>query len=106
VQKALPLMKDGGSIILTVSSAALKGMDAFSVYAASKAAIRSFARGWTTDLKARKILLTPSARVSCQQKVITPPRYEPSFSSRNRCPAASRWGVSARRMKSPKPWFS
>ena len=45
VQKALPLMKDGGSIILTASSAASKGMDAFSVYAASKAAIRSFARG-------------------------------------------------------------
>jgi NAD(P)-dependent dehydrogenase (short-subunit alcohol dehydrogenase family) len=55
VQKALPLMKDGGSIILTSSSAASKGTDAFSVYAASKAAIRSFARGWTTDLKARKI---------------------------------------------------
>ena len=55
VQKALPLMKDGGSIILTASSAASKGMDAFSVYAASKAAIRSFARGWTTDLKARNI---------------------------------------------------
>src|ERR1700689_4863559 len=55
VQKALPLMKDGGSIILTASSAASKGTDAFSVYAASKAAIRSFARGWTTDLKARKI---------------------------------------------------
>jgi NAD(P)-dependent dehydrogenase (short-subunit alcohol dehydrogenase family) len=55
VQKALPLMKDGGSIILTASSAASKGTEAFSVYAASKAAIRSFARGWTTDLKARKI---------------------------------------------------
>jgi NAD(P)-dependent dehydrogenase (short-subunit alcohol dehydrogenase family) len=55
VQKALTLMKDGGSIILTASSAASKGMDAFSVYAASKAAIRSFARDWTTDLKARKI---------------------------------------------------
>src|ERR1700730_14404662 len=55
VQKALPLMKDGGSIILTSSSAASKGTEAFSVYAASKAAIRSFARGWTTDLKARKI---------------------------------------------------
>ena len=48
-------MKDGGSIILMASSAASKGMDAFSVYAASKAAIRSFARGWTTDLKERKI---------------------------------------------------
>jgi NAD(P)-dependent dehydrogenase (short-subunit alcohol dehydrogenase family) len=55
VQKALPLMKDGGSIILTASSAASKGTEAFSVYAASKAAIRSFARGWTTDLKERKI---------------------------------------------------
>jgi NAD(P)-dependent dehydrogenase (short-subunit alcohol dehydrogenase family) len=55
VQKALPLMKDGGSIILTSSSAASKGTEAFSVYAASKAAIRSFARGWTADLKARKI---------------------------------------------------
>jgi NAD(P)-dependent dehydrogenase (short-subunit alcohol dehydrogenase family) len=55
VQKALPLMKEGGSIILTSSSAASKGTDAFSVYAASKAAIRSFARGWTADLKARKI---------------------------------------------------
>ena len=54
-QKALPLMKDGGSIILTASSAASNGTEAFSVYAASKAAIRSFARGWTTDLKARKI---------------------------------------------------
>jgi NAD(P)-dependent dehydrogenase (short-subunit alcohol dehydrogenase family) len=48
-------MKDGGSIILTASSAASNGTEAFSVYAASKAAIRSFARGWTTDLKARKI---------------------------------------------------
>ena len=55
VQKALPLIKDGGSVILTSSSAASQGTDAFSVYAASKAALRSFARGWTTDLKARKI---------------------------------------------------
>jgi len=55
VQKALPLIRDGGSIILTASSAASNGTEAFSVYAASKAAIRSFARGWTTDLKARKI---------------------------------------------------
>src|SRR6202046_3068431 len=48
VQKALPLMKDGASIILPASSAASKGTEAFGVYAASKAAIRSFARGWTT----------------------------------------------------------
>lgn len=55
VQKALPVLKDGASIILTGSSAALQGMPAFSVYAATKAAIRSFARGWSTDLKDRKI---------------------------------------------------
>jgi len=55
VQTALPLMKQGGSIILNASSAASKGMPAFSIYAATKAAVRSFARGWTTDLKERKI---------------------------------------------------
>ena len=55
VQKALPLLKDGGSIILNASIVSIKGMDAFSVYSASKAAVRSFARTWTSDLKARKI---------------------------------------------------
>ena len=55
VQKALPLMPDGSSIVINGSMAASKGMPAFSVYAASKAALRSFARGWTTDLKARRI---------------------------------------------------
>src|ERR1700694_1207440 len=53
VQKALPLLNDGGSIILTGSVASVKGTAAFSVYAASKAAIRSFVRTWTTDLKER-----------------------------------------------------
>ncbi len=55
VQKALPLIPDGGSIILNASIVTIKGMAAFSVYSASKAAVRSFARGWTTDLKDRKI---------------------------------------------------
>ena len=55
VQKLLPFIPDGGSIILNSSIAASKGMEAISVYSASKAAIRSFARTWTTDLKARKI---------------------------------------------------
>lgn len=55
VQTALPLLKEGSSIILAGSSAAAQGMPAFSVYAATKAAIRSFARGWSTDLKDRKI---------------------------------------------------
>jgi NAD(P)-dependent dehydrogenase (short-subunit alcohol dehydrogenase family) len=51
VQKALPLMGEGGSIILTGSTAASTGTPAFSVYGASKAAIRSFARSWILDLK-------------------------------------------------------
>jgi NAD(P)-dependent dehydrogenase (short-subunit alcohol dehydrogenase family) len=55
VQKALPLMPDGASIILNASIVASKGLESFSVYSATKAAVRSFARTWTTDLKARKI---------------------------------------------------
>jgi NAD(P)-dependent dehydrogenase (short-subunit alcohol dehydrogenase family) len=55
VQKALPLFRDGGSIILNASIVSIKGMPAFSVYSATKAAVRSFARSWTVDLKDRKI---------------------------------------------------
>jgi NAD(P)-dependent dehydrogenase (short-subunit alcohol dehydrogenase family) len=55
VQKAMPLFKDGGSIILNSSIAASKGVEGFSVYSASKAAVRSFARTWTVDLRQRKI---------------------------------------------------
>jgi NAD(P)-dependent dehydrogenase (short-subunit alcohol dehydrogenase family) len=55
VQKALPLLPDGASIILNASIVASKGLPANSVYSATKAAIRSFARTWTTDLKARRI---------------------------------------------------
>lgn len=55
VQKALPLLNDGSSIILNASVAAQKGMEAFGVYCATKAAVRSFARSFTSDLKARKI---------------------------------------------------
>ena len=55
VQKALRLMPDGASIVLNASIASIKGLPAFSVYSASKAAVRSFARGWAVDLKARRI---------------------------------------------------
>jgi NAD(P)-dependent dehydrogenase (short-subunit alcohol dehydrogenase family) len=55
VQKALPLFTDGGSIILNASIVASKGLEALSVYSASKAAVRSFARCWTMDLRRRKI---------------------------------------------------
>jgi NAD(P)-dependent dehydrogenase (short-subunit alcohol dehydrogenase family) len=55
VQKALPLMPDGASIILNASIVGSKGLPANSVYSATKAAVRSFARTWTTDLKSRRI---------------------------------------------------
>ena len=55
VQKALPLLNDGGSIILNGSVASIKGTPAFGVYGATKAALRSFVRTWTSDLKGRHI---------------------------------------------------
>jgi NAD(P)-dependent dehydrogenase (short-subunit alcohol dehydrogenase family) len=64
VQKALPLLRDGASVILTGSTTAVTGTPAFSVYAASKAAIRSFARNWALDLASRRIrvnVLVPGA---------------------------------------------
>lgn len=55
VQKALPLMKNGGAVVLNASIVATKGFENMSVYSATKAAVRSFARTWTTDLKGRGI---------------------------------------------------
>jgi NAD(P)-dependent dehydrogenase (short-subunit alcohol dehydrogenase family) len=55
IQKALPLLPDGAAIILNASIVASKGLSANSVYSATKAAVRSFARTWTTDLKDRRI---------------------------------------------------
>ena len=55
VQKALPLFRDGGSIIMNGSIVSIKGFPGMGVYNASKAAVRSFARTWTNDLKDRKI---------------------------------------------------
>jgi NAD(P)-dependent dehydrogenase (short-subunit alcohol dehydrogenase family) len=55
VQKALPLLRSGSSVILNGSIASLKGIPSFSVYDATKAAVRSFARGWIVDLKGRGI---------------------------------------------------
>jgi NAD(P)-dependent dehydrogenase (short-subunit alcohol dehydrogenase family) len=67
VQKALPLLVDGASVILTGSTASTVAMPAFSVYGASKAALRSFARHWTLDLKERRIrvnVLSPGPTVT------------------------------------------
>jgi len=55
VQKALPLLQDGGSIILTASTGSIKAVPGLSVYHATKAAVRSFVHSWTLDLQARKI---------------------------------------------------
>jgi NAD(P)-dependent dehydrogenase (short-subunit alcohol dehydrogenase family) len=55
VQKALPLMREGGSIVLNASIVSIKGFPSFSIYSATKAAVRSFARTWTADLKDRGI---------------------------------------------------
>jgi NAD(P)-dependent dehydrogenase (short-subunit alcohol dehydrogenase family) len=55
VQGALPLMRDGGSVILTGSIVATRGAEAFSIYAASKAAVRSLARSWAVELKDRGV---------------------------------------------------
>jgi NAD(P)-dependent dehydrogenase (short-subunit alcohol dehydrogenase family) len=55
VQSALSLLQDAGTIVLNASTSASQGMGNFSVYAASKAAVRNLARGWATDLKDRKI---------------------------------------------------
>ena len=67
VQKASPLLNDGGSIILTGSVASVKGTPAFWVYGATKAAIRNFVRAWTLELKDRRIrsnVLSPGPTVT------------------------------------------
>jgi NAD(P)-dependent dehydrogenase (short-subunit alcohol dehydrogenase family) len=75
VQKALSLFNDGASIIMTGSNASAKGFHGFGVYAASKLALRSFARTWVNELKDRKIrvnLLVPGAVTSpMQEEVLT-----------------------------------
>jgi NAD(P)-dependent dehydrogenase (short-subunit alcohol dehydrogenase family) len=68
VQKALPMMGDGGAIVINGSMVSIKGMPAFSVYAATKAALRSFARTWSMDLKGRGIRIN----VVSPGTVITP----------------------------------
>ena len=76
VQKALPLFSDGGSIFMTGSVASIKGFPGYSVYAASKAALHAFARGWLNELKDRHIrvnVLHPGPIATpMQDQVLTP----------------------------------
>lgn len=85
VQKALPLLRNGASIILNSSIAGYKGMEAMSVYSATKAAVRSFARSWTNDLKARKSASIPSAPARSK------PPSSAKWASPSRNPTASSW---------------
>jgi NAD(P)-dependent dehydrogenase (short-subunit alcohol dehydrogenase family) len=84
VQKALPLFNDGGSIFMTGSNAAAKGFPGFGVYAASKLALRSFARTWLNELKERKIrvnLLVPGAIATTMQESVLTPEAKQYFES-------------------------
>ena len=106
VQKALPLLPDGASIILNASIVATKGFENFSVYSATKAAVRSFARTWTVDLKARKIRVNalspgPSPRPRSR---LSPAAAKGSVNGRPACLRACRSDESVRRRRSPRPW--
>jgi NAD(P)-dependent dehydrogenase (short-subunit alcohol dehydrogenase family) len=72
VQKALPLMPDGGAIVLTGSIASSKGFPRFGVYNASKAAVRSFARTWANDLKEREIRVNVVSPGTIETDVFAP----------------------------------
>jgi NAD(P)-dependent dehydrogenase (short-subunit alcohol dehydrogenase family) len=72
VQKALPIFRDGGSIILNASIGASKGGEELSVYHATKAAIRSFARSWTLDLRQRKIRVNAVSPGSIDTPIFKP----------------------------------
>lgn len=82
VQKALPLMREGGSIILNASIAGSKGIPEFSVYGATKAAVRSFARSWALDLKNHNIRVN-----AVSPGPINTPAHELSTGSREKADA-------------------
>ena len=79
VQKALPLMKEGGSVILTGSTAGRKGTASFSVYSASKAAVRSLARSWVLELAFRRIrvnVVSPGPIATPGLAALVPPGHK------------------------------
>jgi NAD(P)-dependent dehydrogenase (short-subunit alcohol dehydrogenase family) len=73
VQKALPLFTDGGSIILNASIVSSKGFPGTSIYSATKAAVRSFARTWTSDLKGRRIRVNALSPGPIDTPIFAPP---------------------------------
>ncbi len=108
VQKALPLMPDGASIILNASIVARKGLPTNSVYSATKAAVRSFARTWTTDLQARRIRVnavspgpidTPGLHGLVASSGASEPRWQMLC-----WPPVCRSAGSGPPRRSPRPW--
>ncbi len=84
VQKALPLLNDGASILMTGSNASLRGYPNFSVYAASKAALPALARVWVSELRDRKIrvnVLTPGQVSSPMMEAVLTPEMKVQFES-------------------------
>jgi NAD(P)-dependent dehydrogenase (short-subunit alcohol dehydrogenase family) len=86
VQKALPLMNDGGSVVLVSSCVHLKGIPQYTVYGATKAAVRSFGRSWAAELKGRKIrvnTLSPGATDT--------PMFDGQFKSKEEAEGAKKY---------------
>jgi len=84
VQKALPLLSDGGSIFMTGSVASMKGFPGYSVYAASKATLHAFARGWLNELKDKNIrvnVLHPGPIATPMQDQVLTPEAKQMFES-------------------------
>jgi NAD(P)-dependent dehydrogenase (short-subunit alcohol dehydrogenase family) len=86
IQKALPILNDGGSVILVGSGVWLKGYPGYGTYAATKAALRSYVRTWTTELKDRKIranLISPG--------VVETPIIDGQFATKEEANGAREW---------------
>ena len=84
VQKALPLLNDGGSIFMTGSNASLRGYPNWSVYAASKGLLIAYARAWVAELRDRKIrvnVLTPGQVATPMMLAVLPPEVKAQFES-------------------------
>jgi NAD(P)-dependent dehydrogenase (short-subunit alcohol dehydrogenase family) len=95
VQKALPLFKDNGSILLNGSIAGIKGFPAFGVYSASKAALRSFARTWLVELKERRIRVNVLSPGTIDTPALDPLGSAARIASR-RSSHAARWAARKR----------
>ena len=109
VQKALPLLNDGGSVILNASTVAARGSDALGVYAAIKAGIRSFARTWASELRDRRIRVnsvspgaTDTPGIDTVARMVFPgPNAEVEFEAYQR--SIVPMGATANRTRSPTP---